>query len=48
MGLILQRLQVLHDAPAFDTALLEVMIEHLAHQPLRLGGGRRIRIPLLG
>jgi hypothetical protein len=32
-----ERLQILDDAAAFDAALLEVMIEHFAHQPLRLG-----------
>ena len=32
-----ERLQVLHDAAALDAALLEIMVEHLAHQALRLG-----------
>src|SRR4030095_11215299 len=43
-----ERLQFLDDAPAFDAALLQVMIEHFAHQPLRLGRGFGIDVMAVG
>src|SRR5690349_15738703 len=41
---VLERGQVLHDAAAEVPPLLEVMVEHAAHQPLRFGRDVRIRI----
>src|SRR5438132_7404210 len=48
LSFVVQCLQILHHAPALDAALLEMMIEHRAHQPLRLAGGLHIREPALG
>src|SRR4029079_17743228 len=44
-ALRLERLQVLDDAAALDAALLEVMVQHVSHQPLRFrpGFGRDLK-----
>ena len=43
-----ERLQLLDDAAALHAALLEVMIENFAHQPLRLGRGLGVRVAAVG
>src|SRR4029079_16586656 len=41
---VFERRQLLHDAAALDAARLEIVIEHAAHQPLRLRCGLRVGI----
>src|SRR5580765_1916126 len=47
-ALRVERLQVLDDAAALDTALLEIMVEHVSHQPFRFGRGLRVDIAAVG
>src|SRR5204862_7187417 len=44
----IERLQVLDDAAALDAALLEIVVEHVAHQPFRFGSGLRVDIAAVG
>src|SRR5690242_6552911 len=41
---VLQRGEILHDAPAEDAPLLEIMIEHAAHQSFRFRRSLAVRI----
>src|SRR5215472_7652164 len=47
-ALRLERLQVLDDAAALDAALLEIVVEHVAHQSLRLGCRLGIDVATVG
>src|SRR6478752_10443146 len=48
VALVVERLQVLQHAAAEDAALLEIVIEDEAHQPLGLARRLRIGVALLG
>ena len=47
LALVVQQLQVGRDAAAFDAPRFEVMIQHVAHQVLRLGRGLVVGVMLL-